>query len=165
MMKNAKKETGDQKEDNILALEQKIGELTASLQRIQADFMNFKRQADADRQRLIKMANENLILDILPVLDNFQLAAKHIPKELENDNWTAGIKQIEKQLESVLQNEGLERIATIGTHFDPQYHEAVEHIKSDEPENTVVEEISAGYKLNEKVIRPSKVKVSNGNRQ
>jgi len=146
----------------IAELEQKIGELTTGWQRTQADLVNFRRQADLDRQKLIKMANADLMLEILPVLDNFQLAAKHTPENLQNDNWVQGIKQIEKQLESILQSAGLIRIETVGTQFDHNTHEAVDHIASDLPADEIVEELQAGYTFDGNVIRPAKVKVSQG---
>ena len=141
-------------------LEAKIAELTAGWQRTQADFMNFKKQVADDRANSIKTANSDLIYQILPVLDNFKLAADHMPKELEENNWASGIKQVERQLESILQNEGLERIKTVDEQFDPNLHEALEHIESDKLENEIVEEVLPGYILNGEVIRPAKVKVS-----
>lgn len=150
------------KDKKIEELEQKIGELTAGWQRTQADFQNFRRQTETDRQKLIRSASANVIEQLFPVLDNFQLAAKHIPAELENNNWAIGIKQIEKQLESVLAEEGLQKIESLGREFDPALHEAIEHISSDKPEGEVVEEILAGYKLDDTVLRPAKVKVSSG---
>ena len=142
--------------------QQKIAELTAGWQRTQADFINFKRQAEENRLKTIHTANSNLILEILPILDNFQLAAKHIPEKLKSDNWALGIKQIEKQLESTLFGVGLERISSLGQHFNPNLHEAVETVKSDCPEGEIVDEVLTGYKFKDEVIRPSKVKVSSG---
>lgn len=162
MKKANKKVESEIAEPQASESEQKIGELTIGWQRCQADFTNYRRQVEEDRKKLIKMANGDLMLDILPVLDNFQLAAKHTPKELENNNWAQGVKQIEKQLETILESEGLTRIETIGTEFNPHLHEAIEHVPSDQPEGTITEEISAGYKFDEEIIRPAKVKVSKG---
>jgi len=159
MTNKSKKNTED---TNTLELEQKIAELTAGWQRTQADLSNYRRQVEDDRKRLIRSASSDLVMEILPVLDNFQLAAKHVPADLENNNWAQGIKQIEKQLENILANEGLEKIETVGTQFDPQFHEALEHIESDRPENEIVEEINSGYTFNGEVLRPAKVKVSKG---
>ena len=152
------------KKDNsakIKELEAKIAELTAGWQRTQADFLNYKKQASDERTNLISSANTDLIYEILPVLDNFKLAADHMPAELTENNWAEGIKQVERQLESILQNEGLEHIKTVGEQFDPNLHEAIEHIQSDKPENEIVSEILPGYIFNHKVLRPAKVKVSN----
>lgn len=148
--------------EELVALEQKVGELTAGWQRTQADFQNFRRQTEEDRKKLIRMANIEFLSNILPVLDNFQLAAKHVPAELESNNWVIGVKQIEKQLESILADSGLEKIATTGMQFDPNFHESIESIASDKPENEIVEEITAGYKFGDVVIRPSRVKISSG---
>jgi len=146
----------------IVELEQKIGELTAGWQRTQADFVNYKKQAVEDKVKYCRSANGNLVYDLLPVLDNFQLAAKHTPANLESDNWAQGIKQIEKQFEDILREEGLERIETIGQTFNPEFHEAVEHLESDKPEDEIVEEVLSGYKFDGEVIRPAKVKTSKG---
>jgi len=146
----------------VAELEQKVSELSSGWLRTQADFQNFRRQTEEDRKKLIKMASSDLMMEILPVLDNFQLAAKHVPAELESNNWTQGIKQIEKQLENILESEGLTRIQTVGAEFSPHFHEAIEHVSSDQPEGTITEEISAGYEFDGNVIRAAKVKVSSG---
>jgi len=143
-------------------LEQKVVDLSAGWQRTQADFNNFRRQTELDRQKLATMIRADILLEILPVLDNFQLAAKHVPTNLENDNWVIGIKQIEKQFETILGSAGMAKIPTIGQQFDHNLHEAIESLSSDKPEGEIVEELQAGYKLNDNVIRPAKVKVSAG---
>ena len=160
--KAEKNDIGSKIDSDISELKNKISELTLGWQRTQADFVNYKKQSLEERQKLIQTANENLIYDLLPILDNFQLAAKHIPKELENNNWTQGIKQIEKQLENTLANEGLEKIELIGMEFDPQIHEAIEEVDSDLGEGVVAEEVLAGYMFHGDIIRPAKVKVSKG---
>jgi len=163
--KQTKQTTNNTNQTNqVDELEQKVGELTLGWQRCQADFTNYRRQTEEDRKKLIKVANFDLIESILPVLDNFQLAAKHVPKELESNNWAIGIKQIEKQLENILENEGLKKIETIGQQFNPAIHEAIEHISSDQPENVIVEEISSGYQFDGQLVRPAKVKVSSGSK-
>jgi len=156
------KEKKSKKEQLESEYQQRIAELTAGWQRTQADFTNFRRTVELDRQKLTEMTKADVLLDILPVLDNFQLAAKHIPAEIENDNWVGGIKQIEKQLESILTSVGLEKMATIGTQFDHNFYEAIVSLPSDKPEGEIIEELQAGYKLNSNVIRPAKVKVSAG---
>ncbi|MEI6499264.1 MAG: nucleotide exchange factor GrpE [bacterium] len=162
MKKNDKDNNPEIQDETIVVLEQKIGELTSGWQRTQADFQNYRRQTEEDRKKLIKMANVELLTDILPVLDNFQLAAKHMPLELEGNNWVIGIKQIEKQLESILADSGLEKIPALGLQFDPNFHESIESIASDRPENEVVDEISSGYKFGDTIIRPTKVRISSG---
>lgn len=144
----------------IKELESKIAELTSGWQRTQADFLNFKKQAANERLKLISSAGADIVEQLLPVLDHFQLAAKHLPKELETDNWAQGIKQIEKQFENILFDNGLERIESIDQEFNPQIHEAVEEIESEKPAGTVVEEILSGYRYAGEVLRPAKVKVA-----
>lgn len=144
----------------IKELESKIAELTSGWQRTQADFLNYKKQAADERLKLISSAGADIVEQLLPVLDHFQLAAKHLPKELETDNWTQGIKQIEKQFENILFENGLARIDSVGQEFNPQIHEAVEEIESDKPAGTVVEEILSGYRYAGEVLRPAKVKVA-----
>lgn len=144
----------------IKELESKIAELTSGWQRTQADFLNYKKQAADERLKLISSAGADIVEQLLPVLDHFQLAAKHLPKELENDNWAQGIKQIEKQFENILSENGLARIDSVGQEFNPQIHEAVEEIESDKPAGTVVEEILSGYRYAGEVLRPAKVKVA-----
>jgi molecular chaperone GrpE len=156
------KEKDTKLEQKISELENEITELTAGWQRTQADFMNYKKNAAAERASLIKSANQDLIEEILPILDNFALAAKHLPAELENNTWAQGVKQIEKQLENVLKDEGLERIESVGNVFDPNRHEAVDQVESDRPEGEIVEEVSPGYRFNGITIRPARVKVSKG---
>ena len=159
MAKNEKKIKTQKTEE----LEKKLAEIVTGWQRTQADFANYKKQSEEERVKLRSNANADLIYELLPVLDNFQRAAQHAPKELENDNWVLGIKHIEKQFENILADNGLERIKTINQHFNPHFHEALEHVKSDKPEGIIVEEILSGYKFNGEVLRPAKVKVSKGN--
>lgn len=146
----------------IKELEAKIAELMAGWQRTQADFLNFKKQSVDERIHLIKSAGADIVDQLLPVLDHFQLAAKHLPKNLESDNWAIGIKQIEKQFENILFKNGLERIKSAGQEFNPELHEAVEEIKSSEPAGIVVEEVLSGYKFAGFVLRPAKVRVAKG---
>jgi len=146
----------------IKELQKEIAELTAGWQRTQADFINFKKQTADERVHLIKSAGADIVQQLLPVLDHFQLAAKHLPKNLENDSWALGVKQIEKQFEKILADNGLQRIESVGKHFDPEVHEAVEEIDSKKPTGTIVEEILAGYKFGGEILRPAKVKVAKG---
>ncbi len=134
--------------------------MTAGWQRTQADFENHKKQSGSERSKLIKTANSDLIYELLPILDNFQLAAKHMPKDLETNNWATGIQQIENQFEEILNQSGLIRIESIGAEFNPELHEAVQEVESEKKTGTITEEILAGYKYNNVILRPAKVKVA-----
>jgi len=150
----------DKKNNEITKLQEKVAELTAGWQRTQADFENHKKKSLEERSKLIKSANSDLIYELLPILDNFQLAAKHLPGELENNNWAQGVQQIEKQFEEILNQSGLTKIETIESEFNPELHEAVGEVKSDKKEGTIIEEVLAGYKYDNIVLRPAKVKVA-----
>src|SRR4030042_4092081 len=107
---------------------------------------------------LIKYSNEELILKILPVLDNIYLAEKELPKELKEHKWTEGILRIKKQISEFLKQEGVEEIKAEGENFDPNFMEITEEVESDKEKNVIIEVIQKGYTLNNKVIRPARVK-------
>jgi molecular chaperone GrpE len=135
-------------------------ELENYAKRLQADFENYKKRTQKDRAEYAQFANTDLILQILPVMDNFRLAVHHLPKELQDNTWVAGVRHIETQLEHILRSEGVESIETVGHQFDPYLHEAIEEVESEKPPGEIVEEVQHGYSLAAKVIRPAKVKVS-----
>ena len=132
-------------------------EYLAGWQRTKADFINYKKRQEKGMAEFRKFAQEDLILEILPILDAFRLAAKQAPQD---DEWIKGILQIKVQLENLLESKGIEEIKAVGEKFNPELHEAMEEIKSRGKEGQVIEEIQKGYTLNNKVIRPSKVKVA-----
>lgn len=129
------------------------------LQRTQADFENFRRRARQEREEILKYGACRLVENMLPVLDNFERALKAEGQDLES--FLAGVSLIFRQLQDVLQKEGVKPIEAVGTEFDPTKHEAVMGVESpDHPDNTVVEEVQKGYYLHDKVIRPAMVKVA-----
>ncbi|HLQ31390.1 MAG TPA: nucleotide exchange factor GrpE [Chloroflexota bacterium] len=129
--------------------------------RAAADFTNFKRRTEQERAEMGKLFNESLVKSLLPVLDNFERALATVPEELKGQSWVEGVSLTEKQLRDTLEKEGLKAIEAVGQKFDPNLHEAVGHDISDEhEEDSVIEEFQKGYKLHDRVIRPSMVKVS-----
>lgn len=128
-------------------LKAKCEEYLNGWKRERADFLNYKKEEMERIGSLIKYANEEIILNLLPVLDNLSLAANHIKDP--------GIDQIKKQLEDFLSKEGIEPVKTIGEKFDPNTMEAMEG-----EGETVLEELQRGYTMHSKLIRPAKVKVS-----
>lgn len=140
----------------------KISELENHLQRLQADFENFRRRTRKEKEEFAKYATEQLITAMLPILDNFQRAISS--QTNKEEPFVAGVTMIQKQLMDTLQKEGLMQIEAVDNQFDPNYHEAVMIVEDEtKPRNTVVEEFQVGYMLKEKVIRPSMVKVANTN--
>ncbi|ABO51007.1 GrpE protein [Desulforamulus reducens MI-1] len=127
--------------------------------RLQADYENLRRRTRQEREDLIKFGSEQLIQGLLPVMDNFERALANAGDG--GEKFISGVEMIYRQLNEVLSREGLEPIPAQGEQFDPNVHDAVMQVQdSDEPENTVVEELRKGYYLKGKVIRPSMVKVA-----
>ena len=149
-----------QKPKSAESYEQELGELTATLQRVQADFENFKKRVAAEREELMNSAKLSVLTDLLPALDNFDRAATHLPKELENNSWAQGMSYVGTQLEQILTDMGVKKFDMTGEVFDESRAEALEHIESDKPEGTVVEQITPGYEIADRVVRPAIVKVS-----
>lgn len=161
----------DEKEQNIENSENennapddlnvKCEEYLGGWRRAQADYQNLVKETEIRKIELIRYANEDLIREILPVLDNFKTAFRQIPEKEKDSAWVVGFSYIKKQLEDVLKNHNVEEIKTVGEQFDPVHHEAVEHVQRDGVKSgEVIEERKAGYKLNGKVIQVAKVVVA-----
>lgn len=142
--------------------QQQIGELTAHLQRLQAEFENYKKRQAEERAELMNSAKEAVLSELLPALDNFDLAAAHLPEDLQDNSWAQGMQYVGQQLVQTLDGIGVKKIEPLGAMFDHNQHEAVEHIQSDKPEGTITEVIAPGYQIGDKVVRPARVKVSGG---
>lgn len=138
---------------------QQIIDLTNALQRERADATNIRRQHEEQVANLRTVVKSNVVRDLLPVIDNFELSIKHLPKELEDNDYVKGIQSIVKQFEKTLANLGVERIVTVGEAFDPRYHEAVTMEEGDGTREIISEELQAGYKIGEDVIRHAMVRV------
>lgn len=154
----------------------KAEEYLADLQRTQADFENYRKRQQESQKELGGYLVEKLVLDIVPVLDNFRSATMHVPPEQKDSPWVIGIQYIEKQLEDVVKSNGVEVIEVKeGDAFDPTIHEAVDNqqktestdqkSKNEEGESrenqphTVAKVLQKGFRLGGKVIRPAKVTV------
>jgi len=138
-------------------LERQLDELTDTLQRLQAEFENYKKRIARDSIMMMKCANEELIKALLPVIDNFELALKNANQK---DEFYKGMELIYSQIKELLENNGLKHIQCKGVKFDPYYHEALLTEETNNEPNTVLDEIQKGYMLNERIIRHSKVKIS-----
>ena len=150
----------DEKEELKKTLEEKqkrIEELTDTLKRLQAEFENFKKRIDKEKIEFVKYAHADVIAQMLPVLDSFEIALKNTN---DKEKFVEGIKIIYAQIYSVLESEGLKPIKATGEKFDPYKHEVLMKEESDKPEDTILEEFQKGYMLNDRVLRHSKVKVS-----
>ena len=135
-----------------------IEELKNQLLRLQADFVNYKNRTEREKSNSIILANEGLILKLLPVLDNFNRAFTHVNVE---DETVKGFVMIKEQFEAILKSEMVEEIESDGAVFDPNLHNAVMTESKDGVDSGIVlETFEKGYKIKDKVIRPSMVKVS-----
>jgi molecular chaperone GrpE len=129
--------------------------------RAQADFINFKRRTEVEKEETIKYCTTGLITNILPVLDDFARAEAAIPQDKDNSRFLDGMKMVERKLRNFLEGQGIAEIKTEGEMFDPNLHEAV--MQMDGEEGMIIKEFEKGYKLYDRVIRASKVAVGNGN--
>ena len=139
-----------------------MAELTRDLQRVAADFVNYRRRNEAERADFARFAKTALITKLLEVLDNFDRALDTVPADLRDQPWVEGIWLVERKLRDILASEGLEEVGSVGMPFDPHIHEAIGHVDSDAPEGTVVDEVRKAYKLHDRVIRPALVTVASG---
>ncbi|KYK32441.1 MAG: nucleotide exchange factor GrpE [Theionarchaea archaeon] len=137
--------------------EEKAEDYVLMLQRLQAEFENYKKRAERERIEYTEQANAQLVLGLLPVLDNFERALQ--AEGSNGDSLKKGMKMVFSQLSTILEKEGLSPIKAVGELFDPYYHEAVLTAEGDYDEDTVIEEFEKGYLFRNKVLRPSKVKV------
>jgi molecular chaperone GrpE len=131
-----------------------------ALQRLAADFSNYRKRSDMERVEFAKFAKADLIAKLLDVLDAYDRALATIPDELRSSSWVEGMWLIERKLRQILEAEGLQAIDALGKPFDPYEHEAVAHVESDEPEGTVIKEHQKAYRLHDRVIRPAMVTVA-----
>lgn len=154
----------DLTKEEIVELKKKADERDTYLDqllRTKAEFMNYQKRVVKENESTSQFAVQSLILDFLPELDNFDRALKLADNSKDFDKFVEGIKLIEVQLFKVLGKYGVEPIETVGKAFDPNLHEAVMEEENNEmPHHTIIDEFQRGFLLKERVIRPSKVKVS-----
>jgi molecular chaperone GrpE len=134
-------------------------QLTEALQRERADATNIRRRHDEQVASLRSTVKASVVKDLLPIIDNFERALKHVPKDLEGNEYVKGIEGIVRQFEKTLANIGVERIKTVGEPFDPHLHEAVSMEEGDGKQEVVSEELQSGYRLGDDVIRHAMVRV------
>ncbi|MEO8785146.1 MAG: nucleotide exchange factor GrpE [Candidatus Saccharimonadales bacterium] len=149
------------KKPTIAELTQQVADLTDALQRERADVINVRRQHSDQFARLQNHTKTQVITDLLPVIDNFERALKHVPADLVDNDYVKGVQGVVKQFEQTLQQMGVKRIKTVGEVFDPSLHQAVSMEDGDGQVEVVCEELQPGYRLGDQVIRHAMVKVKN----
>lgn len=132
----------------------------ASWQRAQADFENYKRRSEQERQETARFGNTQLMQSVLPALDDLERALESVTPQLAGSGWVEGIRLIARKLQAGMETQGVSQIKALGETFDPNFHEAAGHGQGEE--GTVVQELQKGYMLHDRVIRPSMVIVGNG---
>ncbi|MEK7452851.1 MAG: nucleotide exchange factor GrpE [Patescibacteria group bacterium] len=157
---NNKEEVVNTEDDELSLCEKQRDEYLELSKRLKADFVNLKKDSDDYSIRIREIVNEGLILKILPILDSFDLALKYTPNDLKENNWVKGVLSIKGLFDGILKSIGIEEVKVIGEIFDANLHEAIVEEESDKDEGVILEELQKGYKLNNKLIRASKVKIS-----
>ena len=165
---SAEAEGTDSTTSDLEAANAKIAELEAKIEsesnrylRLQADFDNSRRRAKLDLEAAQTCRAQNLVLDLLPAIDNFERAMKIEATEEQAKSLYTGMEMVYRGLLDALEKEGVEVIKSVGTEFDPHLHQAVMQVEVEDTDpNIVVEEFQKGYKLKDRVIRPAMVKVS-----
>lgn len=147
--------------EEALAEEKKRAvEYLANWQRAQADFINFKRRSEQERLEFSKYASARAFTAILPVLDDLERALQAIPPKFTRHDWVEGVRLVQRKFLAALEGQGVKPILALGMAFDPNFHEGVRSEPG--PEGMVIREFEKGYTLNDKVLRPAKVAVGNG---
>ena len=147
------------KKPTLADLQQQVTELTQALQRERADSLNLRRRVEEERAGMGNYYKAAIVRELLPAVDNMERALIHAPKDLKGHDYVKGVQGVIKQFETCFKQLGVERIKTIGEHFDPHLHEAVHVDDGDGEHEVVAEELQAGYKIGDEVIRPAMVKV------
>lgn len=141
--------------------EQQLQELTGRLQRLQADFDNYKKRIEREREEFARLVEDQFLLKILPIYDNLERAFRSYNHNNDKESFIEGMERIFAQFSEFLKGEGVRPIEALGKPFDPLLHEALLSVETEkDPPNVVLEEFERGYLRAERVLRPSRVKVS-----
>lgn len=151
----------DERADELEQAKTQAAEHLDQLQRAQAEFANYKKRIERERGEFVSLANAALISNLLPILDDFERALETVPDNLQGLTWVEGILLIERRLRMILEQEGLSEIEAVGEQFNPELHHAVVREETTKHgENTIIGEMQKGYRLHDKVLRPSMVRVA-----
>jgi molecular chaperone GrpE len=157
-----------EEDDPVAALQSELEKAQAQAaeyldgwQRARAEFANLKKRVEAEREEIRSRSNEELLLKILPVVDDFERAFQELPPGMEDTAWMNGITMIMKKLQKLLESENVAPLEAAGKPFDPQWHQAMmQEETEDYPDGICIEEIQRGYRLGDRVLRPALVKVA-----
>ena len=153
---------GTDSEDAMAGLQADLDRFRDLALRSQADFENYKKRAAREKEDAVKYANSSLLQRLVSILDNFELGLAAAKTEGNESPIYSGMVLIQKQLNDLLEENGLQAIEAEGKKFDPNLHEAIAHEPSDIPEETVIRQARRGYRLKDRLLRPARVVVSSG---
>lgn len=137
-----------------------VANLTADLQRIQAEFINYKNRVENEKATLSQFSKAQVIKDLLPVIDDLERALNHLPDNLKEDKWAQGVQKVHARLLQQLQKMGISKIEALSQPFNPELHEAVQ-VEGEGSVQTVSEVLQDGYQFGDHIIRHAVVKVKN----
>lgn len=147
--------------EELARISKRSEEYLEGWKRAKADYLNLQRESEKRNTEFIQYANAALLAGLLPIIDHFKLALRHIPVEHQQEPWVAGFQHVEKQFRDYLQKLGIEEMNSVGEHFDPAKHEAVVYEKHQgTPSDVIFEAVRPGYTLHDKVIQVAQVKVA-----
>ena len=153
---NKKKDKKKDKKD------EQIEDLTDRLKRQMAEFENFRKRTEKEKSQMYDMGAKAIVEKVLPVIDNFERGLAAVPEDKQEDPFVDGMNKIYKQMMTVLEEAGVKAIESVGTEFNPDFHNAVMHIEDENlGENIIAEEFQKGYMYRDTVVRHSMVKVAN----
>ena len=148
-------------EEQLQKVTQERNDFKDQLLRTMADFQNYRKRVRDDQRQIEERANERLIVDLLPVLDNFERAIAGMEAGSSLDAVMEGVRAIDRQFRAILDQQKVQRVKSVGQPFDPEHHDALALVESTEhEEGTILEEVESGYKIGDRVIRPARVRVS-----
>lgn len=142
-------------------LQKQAAEYLAGWQRARADYQNLKRETEQKLAAYASSANRELLVELLPLVDYFKHAFRHLPTELKGSEWVDGIRHIQSKLEQTLAYFGVKEMEVVGEKFDPQLHESVGEVEATNQEHgTIMEEVRTGFFLHDQVLQPARVKIA-----
>lgn len=158
---SGRSDQGDELQQSLAAKTEEAQALQDKYLRLAAEFENYKRLAQREQREVSRFANENILKELLPVLDNLERAIQCSKDSQERDGLLQGVELTLKQFLETLTKFGVRAVASVGQAFDPSYHQAVSQVQSSSaPSNTVIEEYQKGYLLHDRVVRPAMVAVA-----
>lgn len=158
---NGSEESEPTLEEQLAATQEQAAEYLDGWQRARAEFANARKRLERGRTEAYRNATSDFARKLLPALDDFERATENVPDEILNHSWYEGMSLIQRKLEGVLEDLNVERIDAIGKEFDPNFHEALTLKEKDGVESGfVIEELQVGYRIGDKIIRPSLVNVA-----